>query len=76
MPDGSSLDGLDYLKGKNISEVNNAALLATELAHFDGGVPCVELHLRDISEESIGYMIAFFETSCAVSASNVRGKPV
>lgn len=68
VPDGSSLDGLDYLKGKNISEVNNAALLATELAHFDGGVPCVELHLRDISEESIGYMIAFFETSCAVSA--------
>ena len=68
VPDGSSLDGLDYLKGTFISEINNAALLATEIAHFDGGVPCLELHLEDLSEKSIGYMLAFFETSCAIGA--------
>lgn len=68
VPDGASVDGLDYLKGTFISDINNAALLATEIAHFDGGVPCLELHMDEISESSIGYLIAFFETSCAVSA--------
>jgi glucose-6-phosphate isomerase len=68
VPSGSSSDGLDYLEGTFVSEINNAALLATEIAHFDGGVPCLELHLKNISEKSLGYLIAFFETSCAVSA--------
>ena len=68
VPRGSSSDGLDYLEGTHIAEINNAALLATEIAHHDGGVPCLELHLKDISEHSLGYLIAFFETACAVSA--------
>lgn len=68
VPEGSALDGLDYLEGVLFSDINNGALKATELAHFDAGVPCLELHLKDISEYSLGYLFAFFEVSCSVSA--------
>jgi len=68
VPNGHSVDELDYLEGQFVSKINQAALLATEAAHHDGGVPCLELQFETISEESLGYFFAFMETACAVSA--------
>ena len=47
--------------------INEKAFEGTVLAHTDGGVPNLVLHIRDFSEESLGYLIYFFEKACAIS---------
>ena len=64
----SDLDGLKYLEGTLVEDINEAAMKATKVAHYDGGIPCVELYMDEICEQSIGALLAFFQTSCAVSA--------
>ena len=65
----NNLDELSYLEGKSIEEINHAAMKATKIAHFDGGVPCVEIEAQgEINEFSLGALFAFFESACAVSA--------
>ena len=61
-------DDLGYLEGRFISEINQAAMLGTKVAHSDGGVPCLELQVRELNERTLGGLFAFFETACAVSA--------
>jgi len=61
-------DDLGYLEGRHISDINQAAMIGTKVAHSDGGVPSLELNLRELSESSLGELFAFFETACAVSA--------
>lgn len=68
-------DELRYLENRFISEINEAALVATKVAHFDGGVPCMSLHLPRIDEKSIGALFAFFETGCAVSGALLDVNP-
>ena len=65
--DAANIDGLNFLAGKSLDYVNKRAMLGTLLAHNDGGVPNVVLELADRSEHSLGYMIYFFEMSCAIS---------
>ncbi len=65
--DEENLDGLNFLAGKGLSYVNKRAFEGTVLAHNDGGVPNIVLELADMSEESLGYLIYFFEKACAVS---------
>lgn len=60
-------DGLNYLDGKCLDEINNTALDATVMAHVSGGVPNIIIELDDLSEHTIGYLIYFFEISCAIS---------
>ncbi len=62
-----NLDGLNYLKGKNIDYVNQKAQQGTLKAHIDGGVPNIILEISKINEENIGQMIYFFELACAYS---------
>jgi len=62
------LDGLNYLAGKTLSYVNGKAEEGTLLAHNEGDVPNIVLHLKDVSEASFGYMMYFFEIACAMSA--------
>lgn len=64
----NDLDGLNYLAGKTLSYVNNKAEEGTLLAHNEGDVPNIVLHLEDVSEASFGYMMYFFEIACAMSA--------
>lgn len=65
---GLSLDSpIKYLEGKTMSEINNSALFGTIQAHKDAGVPIVTIEFDDISEFSFGYMVYFFELSCATS---------
>ena len=60
-------DGLNYLAGKTVSEINDAAMKATQMAHVAGGVPVIEIAVDEIDEENVGELIYFFETACAVS---------
>ena len=66
--DEANLDGLNYLSGKSVSEVNNMAMLGTINAHVDGGVPTIILELPKIDAKSFGYMAYFFMKSCAMSS--------
>ena len=66
-PDAENLDGLNFLTNQNMSVVNRKAFEGTVLAHTEGGVPNIVLELDDTTEESVGYMIYFFEKACAVS---------
>ncbi len=66
-PDAENADGLNFLTNQNMSVVNRRALEGTILAHTEGGVPNIVLELDDTSEESLGWLIYFFEKACAVS---------
>lgn len=62
-----NIDGLNFLAGKTMSFVNEKARQGTLLAHTEGGVANLILEAQDITEESLGYLIYFFEKACAVS---------
>lgn len=66
-PDAENADGLNFLTNQNMSVVNRRALEGTILAHTEGGVPNIVLELDDTAEESLGWLIYFFEKACAVS---------
>ena len=65
--DEEDLDGLNYLSGRELSYVNENAMLATKAAHIDGGVPVTVLLVDAICEEDVGRLIYFFEFGCGVS---------
>jgi len=65
--DKLNLDDLNYLSGRNLTEINRAALQATKKAHINGGVPCIELKLGEITEETLGALVYFFEYACGLS---------
>ena len=65
--DSENLDGLNYLAGKRISEVNRMAELGVQLAHVDGGVPNLRVEIPEISAEVIGSLLYFFEKACGIS---------
>lgn len=62
-----NLDGLNYLAGKSMGEVNQMALYGTLVAHVDGGVPVQLLKVSELSAFAMGELIFFFERACAVS---------
>jgi len=61
------LDGLNYLAGTSVDEVNKQAMLGTLLAHNDGGVPNIVINLDQMDASHFGALIYFYELSCAVS---------
>lgn len=65
--DEENLDGLNFLAGKRVDEVNRMAELGTLLAHVDGGVPNIRIELSDLSEHTLGELIYFFEKACGIS---------
>lgn len=60
-------DGLNYLAGKTIHEINDKAYQGTLLAHTDGNVPNLILHLPKLDAFTFGYLVYFFEKACAMS---------
>ncbi len=60
-------DGLNYLAGKTVDYVNDKAFLGTTLAHTDGEVPNIVIHLPKLNEYHLGELIYFFEKACAIS---------
>ncbi|HPE87590.1 MAG: glucose-6-phosphate isomerase [Bacteroidales bacterium] len=65
--DDANLDGLNYLAGKDLQYVNKMAGLGTTLAHVDGSVPNMHIHIPEITPYYIGQLIYFFEAACALS---------
>ena len=65
--DEENLDGLNFMAGKRISEINRMAELGVQLAHVDGGVPNIRIEIPKIDEETIGGLLYFFEKACGIS---------
>lgn len=65
--DADNLDGLNYIAGKRVDEVNKMAELGTVIAHVDGGVPNMRITLPSLTEFWLGQIIYFFEKACGVS---------
>ena len=63
-----NLDGLDYLVGRTLEDINYMAEKGTRLAHTSGNVPNIYLVLEKIDEWNMGQLFYFFEFSCALSA--------
>ena len=62
-----NLDGLNFLAGKRVDEVNKMAELGTMIAHIDGGVPNLKVELPKLNEYYLGQLIYFFEKACGIS---------
>ena len=65
--DEANLDGLNFLAGKRVDEVNKMAELGTQLAHVDGGVPNIKITMPEVSAYYIGQLFYFFEKACGIS---------
>ena len=65
--DDANLDGLNFLAGKRVDEVNKMAELGTLLAHIDGGVPNLQIELPKLNEYYLGQLLYFFEKGCGIS---------
>ena len=70
--DKENLDGLNFLAGKRIDEVNKNAELGTRLAHVDGGVPNILISIEKLDAYNYGQLIYFFELGCGISG-NILG---
>ncbi len=73
--DEANVDGLNFIGGKPLSYVNDTAILATLIAHNDGGVPNIVIELEDKSAYSFGYLVYFFEYACGVSGYTLGVNP-
>ncbi|MCI7046428.1 MAG: glucose-6-phosphate isomerase [Prevotella sp.] len=70
--DDENLDGLNFLAGKHVDDVNKMAELGTRLAHVDGGVPNIRVSMPELNEYYLGQVIYFFEIACGISG-NILG---
>lgn len=73
--DEENLDGLNFLAGKRIDEVNKMAELGTQLAHVDGGVPNMRVSVPKLDEYYLGQLIYFFEKACGISGYLLEVNP-
>ena len=73
--DPDDLDGLNYLAGKTMDEVNTKAFEGTLLAHTDGGVPNLVVRVPRLDAETFGYLVYFFELACAMSGYQLGVNP-
>lgn len=65
--DPENVDGLNFLTGRTMEEINRKAYEGTVLAHTDGGTPNMVLHVPAVCEKELGYLLYFFEKACAIS---------
>ncbi len=65
--DDENLDGLNFLEGRRVDEVNKMAELGTRLAHIDGGVPNIHICIPRLDAHALGQLIYFFEVACGIS---------
>ena len=73
--DEKNLDGINYLVGKTLTEINHNAELGTILAHRDGGVPVLRILIPEVNEYVLGQLIYFFEFACGVSGYVLQVNP-
>lgn len=75
LSDDENLDGLNYLVGKTVDDVNQTAAKATSIAHTDGGVPNMFIEIEKIDAYTYGYLAYFFMMSCGISAYTLGVNP-
>lgn len=63
----ADLDGLNYLAGKKLSEVNRKAFEGTMAAHVEGNVPNLIIEMEKLDAFNLGELFYFFEKGCAIS---------
>lgn len=73
--DEENLDGLNFLAGKRVDEVNKMAELGTQLAHVDGGVPNLRISIPSLDAYNLGQLIYFFEKACGISGYLLEVNP-
>ena len=73
--DEQNLDGINYLCGKSLTEINDCAAEGTIEAHVSGGVPVVELVVGSVDEYTLGQLIYFFEFACGISGYTLGVNP-
>ena len=73
--DEENLDGLNFLEGKRVDDVNKMAELGTRLAHVDGGVPNIRISVPHLNAYYIGQLIYFFEIACGISGNLLQVNP-
>ena len=73
--DEENLDGLNFLEGKRVDDVNKMAELGTRLAHVDGGVPNIRISVPRLNAYYIGQLIYFFEVACGISGNLLQVNP-
>jgi glucose-6-phosphate isomerase len=71
----ANADGLNYLAGKQVHDVNREAYRATALAHREGGGPNSSIVLPKLDTETLGAILYFFEKACAISGYLLRVNP-
>jgi glucose-6-phosphate isomerase len=65
--DPQNLDGLNFLAGLDMDEVNHKAAQGTVLAHVDGGVPNFRIVVPELDAYNFGQLVYFFEKACGIS---------
>lgn len=65
--DADNLDGLNYLAGRRVDEINKMAELGTRLAHASGGVPNLRVSIPRLTADCLGGLLYFFEAACGIS---------
>ena len=73
--DNDNLDGLNYIAGKRVDEVNKMAEIGTRIAHVDGGVPNIRITIPALREQYLGQLIYFFEKACGISGYMLEVNP-
>ena len=68
-------DGLNYLDGRSMNYVNRKAAEGTAIAHYDGGVPLIQITAPDATPFVLGQLFYFFEKACAASAYTLGVNP-
>ncbi len=69
------LDGLNYLAGHTLNQINATSKDGVALAHEEGGVPVMKLELPKLDAYHIGYLMMFFMKACVISASLLEVNP-
>ncbi len=73
--DERNLDGINYLLGKSLDDINHNAELGTIIAHRNGGVPVIKIDVPSVDEYTLGQLIYFFEFACGVSGYTLGVNP-
>lgn len=69
------VDGLNYLAGRTMNEVNATSKDGVALAHEEGGVPVIKIELAKLDAYHLGYLMMFFMKACVISASLLEVNP-
>ncbi|WP_336636203.1 glucose-6-phosphate isomerase [Lysinibacillus fusiformis] len=69
------MDGLNYLAGRSMNDINATSKDGVALAHEEGGVPVIRIELPKLDAYHVGYLMMFFMKSCGISASFLEVNP-